>query len=204
MDPQKEPQAPKQDEEATMKAIADLESESNPTTDENNEASTPQSSSEETAPVVEPQPTTESEPLTPDASLTKTPEVTPAQEPSSDTTPTPLPTETPETTAQDTQNNFQPFPGEKPKSNKVFIIVLLVILAVGLGVGGYFGWQYLQSQQPTPSESPQTTDTLEEDTPTDTVPTESDVVTEFETSLDDLDDGEFDDSTLSDETLLAE
>jgi hypothetical protein len=100
------------------------------------------------------------------------------------------------TTPNDT---FQPF--AKPKKSKKGIIILVVILVLTLlGAGGYFGWQYLQSQN-TLAPAITVPETAETTTPTDTEGDVNTSITDIEARLSVLDDSEYEGATLSDATL---
>jgi hypothetical protein len=97
---------------------------------------------------------------------------------------------------------FQPFAGKKKSAKKPLIIIAAILVVIGLGIGGYFGWQYLQSQNNTTApiqNVPEEEISGEGTEPTNTSLSED--ITEIETELDTIEDTEYDDETLSDETL---
>jgi uncharacterized protein HemX len=170
---------------AALEAIEALEAESNQFPETPNEATptsavtTPSPSTPETTPPSTPVVSTQaSSAPSPDiaASLNEEPTAAPSTE-------------------------FQPFAKKKSSSKKIVIIVIAALLIIALGVGGYFGWQYLQSQNNgTPAMI-----IPEKETDEDTVLTEetaiTEAITEIESELDTIEDTEYTDETLSDETL---
>jgi len=99
--------------------------------------------------------------------------------------------------------NFQPFAQGKKSPNKTRIILIVVIALLVLGVGGYFGWQYWQSQTVTPAVvQPPTDETPDETLPAvDTEASVTETATDMQTQLDGIDNSEYDDATLSDSVL---
>lgn len=98
---------------------------------------------------------------------------------------------------------YQPFATKRNTSKKPLIIVVIVIIVIGLGFGGYFGWQYLQSQNdtPIPVQNVPDEELSGQDVNNTTEASITDEVTEIETQLDTIVDTEYDDTTLSDESL---
>ncbi len=100
---------------------------------------------------------------------------------------------------------FQPFADQNKSSKKPVIIIVIILVLIGLGVGGYFGWQYLQNSKTPATVTPttQTPDTTQTaPVITDTPESVSTEITNLTTSLDGIDDSEYNDSTLDDSTLL--
>lgn len=134
--------------------------------------------------------------------LTSAPPTPVADTPVTPNPSTPAATPTPSAPASSSEpaapNNFQPFASQK-KSPKKGVIVLVIILALAiLGFGGYFGWQYFFNQPAAPAQQtqPEETEELVEE------PTLEEEIIDFEEQLNAIDDSEYQDSTLSDETLL--
>lgn len=100
-------------------------------------------------------------------------------------------------------NSFQPFATKKKMSKRSLIIIISIVVVIVLAVAGYFGWQYLQSQDTTTAPAQTTTETnaTGDTVPTDTENSVTEVVTEIETQLDGMDTSEYDDTTLDDATL---
>jgi UPF0755 protein len=209
------PPAPSAGDEAALKAIEALETESNEvaTTPSTIEPTTPPSPSLSEAPAPTPAPSNTgpviTEPLVPPTTPATPPETglpatpsTPATDPTPATNPNPiadsLKKEAP--AAATGAAAFQPF--AKPKTSKKKIIILVVVLVVLiLGAGGYFGWQYLQTQS-TPAPAQITTPTVTEDVElTDTEETVTATADDIESELSGMDDTEYADTTLSDSTL---
>jgi uncharacterized protein HemX len=142
--------------------------------------------------------------VTPSATpIVQTPEAPVVATPTSSTPAPDIAASLKEAPATPTSTEFQPFAGKKKSSKKPVIIVAIILLVIGLAVGGYFGWQYLQSQNntPAPIQNIPADQTPEEDTNEPTEASLSDDITEIEAELDAIEDTEYDDETLSDETL---
>ena len=102
-----------------------------------------------------------------------------------------------------TSATFDPFPQTK-KSKKPVVILIVVLLLIGLGVGGYFGWQYLQSSKTTPAATQPVQTVEEEETAPKITDTEEGInndIKGMETTLDSMSDEDYSDTTLSDATL---
>ena len=96
---------------------------------------------------------------------------------------------------------FQPFAEPKKSPKKMFVILVSVIVALALGVGGYFGWQYLESQKtPVPVQSDNSETPAPSATIDDPETVNGDIET-IETDLENIDDSNYQDSTLSDASL---
>lgn len=100
-------------------------------------------------------------------------------------------------------SSFQPFATKKKMSKRSLIIIISIVVVIVLAVAGYFGWQYLQSQDTTtaPAQTTTETNTTGDTAPLDTEASVTEVVTEIETQLDGMDTSEYDDTTLDDATL---
>lgn len=192
-------------DDAAMKAIDALESESNKLdgADALADTSTPGSASPESttpaAPVI-------NEPLTPSTPSEAPTASTLTDTPASDV-PKPLDTEAANAAPAPvigSAGTFQPFDQGKKKSSKKSLIILIIVLVVlVLGAGGYFGWQYLQGlNTPTPAATTPGETTLEDENEiTDSEESVNATIDEIEASLQDVDDTEFADTTLSDSAL---
>jgi|GEM_PF-1008079 len=102
------------------------------------------------------------------------------------------------------QSTFQAFPKVKKSPKKALIVIAVILLLAGLGVGGYFGWTYLQNQQPKDQATTPVVTETEEPVTADTEESVNSTITDIETQLEATDDGPYDDSTLTDETLYKE
>lgn len=184
MNPNQKPPAPT-DDEATMQAIQKLESEDNLVEAPEPVAPPAQPAPEPAPVVVEPEPTA--------PQPTETPAEPVAEQPAAQAEPQPIST------------GFQPFPPPKKKSPALAIVLVVILVLAGLGVGGYYGWQYLQSLPAnTVQSSAETTDVdTSEDQPVQEVDLE-DNINSFESDLEELDSTDFQETTLSDDALLSE
>ncbi|MFZ2126411.1 MAG: hypothetical protein WAV04_02765 [Candidatus Microsaccharimonas sp.] len=207
--PSTPPANPSASDAAAMQAIEALEAESNGLPEA--EPVTPQPSAlPSTPPEVAPTPIAPIPPLT-----TESP-TTPAVPLSSPEDPAVPASDAPSGVAADlnkslseeapvasTASEFQPFAAKKKSSKKSIIILVIIIAVLILGAGGYFGWQYLQSQNTptTPVQTTPDTSTEQETIPGDTETSVTEMVTDIETQLDGIDDSEYDDTTLDDSTL---
>ena len=100
------------------------------------------------------------------------------------------------------QSTYQPFP-KKKLGKKPLLIILAIILVAGLGVGGYFGWQYLNSQQPSPIVNGIDTSVPDEDPgiPEDSEASVNSTASDIENQVNSIDETEYKDETLSDTAL---
>ncbi|MDB5162324.1 MAG: hypothetical protein JWM52_832, partial [Candidatus Saccharibacteria bacterium] len=83
--------------------------------------------------------------------------------------------------------NFQPFSKQKKSLNKPVIILVVVLVLAILGVGGYFGWQYLQPKTTTPTvtQTTPTSNAADETAPiSDTEASVTDTATNMQSQLD--------------------
>ena len=196
---------PSAGDEAALQAIEALETESNAIPGA--ESTVPTAGMADPAAIapsipVDPTPTTGpviTEPLVP---------TTPVATEPAPTTPTPTPVPINPLTeslkddvpaASSPNDTFQPFAKPKKSKKGIVILVIILILAV-LGAGGYFGWQYLQSQN-TPAPVVNVPEQTQTTTPTDTEESINTSITDIEAQLSELDDSEYADTTLSDTTL---
>jgi len=106
----------------------------------------------------------------------------------------------PETTTP--KSTYQPFP-KKKLGKKPLLIILAIILVAGLGVGGYFGWQYLQSQKTSPIVNGIDTSVPDEDPglPADSEASVNSTASDIENQVNSVDETEYKDETLSDAAL---
>jgi hypothetical protein len=143
--------------------------------------------------------------ITPTPSTTPTPEVAPVVVPEdpapSSSAPAPDIAASLKEHAATSPTEFQPFTKKRSISKKTVIIIIAGLLLIALVIGGYFGWQYIQSQNnATPAMIIPEKETTEDTVLTDeTAITEA--ITEIESELDGIEDTEYEDATLSDETL---
>jgi hypothetical protein len=77
-------------------------------------------------------------------------------------------------------------------------------LVLILAIGGYFLWQYLQTQNTKPVAKTTTTTTSQTTAPviTDTATSVGSAVTDMQAQMAAIDDSEYQDSTMSDSSLL--
>lgn len=188
-------------DDAALKAIDALESESNRI--DGADAVTEPITPPET-PVAPPTPVTPqiNEPLTPPSPLDSSP--TPDLGSPVTTPPKPIDeVAKDETPVIGSAAAFKPFEGGKKKSSKKSLIILVVIVVVlALGIGGFFGWQYLQSQStPAATDNSAVTVPEEEAANTDSEDSINASIEEIESGLTDVDDAEYNDTTLNDAAL---
>lgn len=209
-DPVGTPDAVSAGDEAALKAIEALDAESSQFDPQASapveDTPVPVKSPTET-PSVEPATSAPSEPLGIPAEPLPTEPVSPeAPQPETPAAPSPLDQVLGDPSAAPLSTPFQPFEAPKKPSSKVRISLIVVLVLLVLGVGGFFGWQYLQSQNTTnPAQNSTPTDQDGEDeTPevTDTETSVNSAVTEMQSDLDDINDAAYQDSTLSDATLF--
>lgn len=158
----------------------------------------PADDSADSVPTEVPQPAPTVEPMT-------------SPSPDSDTTPKPSQAEEPlpppaapsAAVGSFGSNTATPNTPKQKKSKKALIAVLGIVLIAALAVGGYLYWQSTQNTaQPSSNEAPAAEAEAEADTtPIDTADGLDAEIETIEAEIDQIDDSEFQDQTLSDETL---
>lgn len=191
-------------DDAALKAIEALESESSPVElpTEPAEVSAPPAAT----PIVDVAPPTPAipTPVTPTTPAPQTP-VIPAESIQPTAPPAPVESSTVQSSVARELNEGEPTPTTtfqpfvKKKRSKAPLIILVIVLLGLLGAGGYFGWQYLQSQQTKPATQTQTTE--EPPVEQDSLESVNATVNDMQAQLDALDDANYADSTLSDTAL---
>jgi hypothetical protein len=206
--PSTPPMSSSSSDAAAMQAIEALEAESNglPEVETPTPAVAPVSTPLSTTPTPVSTPTmpveTPEVPIVPNSSPQSPPEpviASPAGEPVADLNKS-LSEEAPVPNAT---TNFQPFAQGKKSSSKTRIVLIVVVILIVLGAGGYFGWQYWQSQTVTPAViQPPADSTPDETVPSvDTEASVTETATDIQTQLDGIDDSDYQDATLSDSVL---
>ncbi|MFZ3009838.1 MAG: hypothetical protein WA030_02355 [Candidatus Microsaccharimonas sp.] len=209
------PSIPSASDEAALQAIEALEVESNDITDLESPA-TPK----EPAPVIN-EPLVSANPVSPAPIPITTPLTPPTTQPVATSNPS-APTEEPSTPQSPaaialskslrddsvpySSMTFQPFADQNSSSKKPMVIIIVILVLIGLGIGGYFGWQYLQNSNKPAAVTPASTQTTETNqTPVVTTDTDESVTTavsDMTKALDTIDDSEYNDTTLNDSSLL--
>ena len=98
-------------------------------------------------------------------------------------------------------NTAAPSMPKQKKSKKELIVILSILLIAALAVGGYLYWQSTQNPaQPASTETP-AVEAEADTTPVDTTDGLDAEIETIESEIDQIDDSEFQDQTLSDDTL---